>query len=134
MMAARRRKAPGPAVRLWRRIDLDGVFAFALFAAMLFISDLGTLGAALFSLAALGYLAVRASQLGEILAPRVLLLLIPGFAIFSVFWSQAHVDTAKYALEFALTIGVGLLLSGPRGPRPCYGACSRLSRFTSRSR
>jgi exopolysaccharide production protein ExoQ len=95
---------------------MDGLFAFVLFTAMLFISDLATIGAALFSLAALGYIAMRRSQWREILAPRVVFLLIPVFTILSILWSSAPVDSAKYALEFVVTVGIGLLLSA--APRP----------------
>jgi exopolysaccharide production protein ExoQ len=97
-------------------LDSDSFFAFALFVPMLFISGLGTLGAALFSGLAVIYAAARLAQFGEIFAPRAFLLIIPGLAVFSVLWSEAPADTLKYSLEFSLTVGFALLLSA--APRP----------------
>lgn len=102
--------------RLRAAIDPDGFFAFAIFVPMLFISSLGTIGAVLFTALAMVYVVVRMSQLGEVLAPRMVILVIPAFAVLSTLWSQAPVETLKYSLEFCLTVGFGLLLSA--APRP----------------
>jgi exopolysaccharide production protein ExoQ len=102
--------------KLRNGIDPDGFFAFALFLPMLFISGLGTLGAAIFSCLAVIYAARRFSQLGEIVAPRAFILVIPFLALVSTLWSQAPGETLKYSIEFAMTVGFGLLLSA--APRP----------------
>ena len=102
------------ATQSWR--ESDASVAFALFVPMLFMSELGTIGAALFSAVALLYVAQRARQLRAIVAPRAFLLAIPFLALLSTMWSEVPGDTLKYSLEFALTIGVGLVLSA--APRP----------------
>lgn len=96
--------------------DTDGFFSFALFTATLFIGTLGTAGAALVSMLALAYIVVRTRQLGEILVPRAFILIIPTLAILSLLWSQARDETIKYSLEYAMTVGVAMLLSA--APRP----------------
>ncbi|HEY3916638.1 MAG TPA: O-antigen ligase family protein [Stellaceae bacterium] len=111
-----RRKAAKP----WLKFDSDGVFAFIIFAvmllgSMLFVSN-SMIGAVLFAALALAYTVTRFSQLGEILASRWLILVIPIFAFLSTLWSQAPTETIKYSLEFGLTVVVGLLLSA--APRP----------------
>jgi exopolysaccharide production protein ExoQ len=97
-----------------RSVDLDAVFAFALFTPMLFIGKLQTAGAAL----AMGlvplYLFVRREKLLRTLAPRSFLFAIPAFALFSVVWSQAPAETLKYAGEYWGTVTAGLLLSSAR--------------------
>ncbi|HVA12426.1 MAG TPA: O-antigen ligase family protein [Stellaceae bacterium] len=91
---------------------------------MLFITDLGTIGAALFALVAVVYIAMRASQLGGVLAPRAFLLAIPLLAILSTMWSEAPAVTLKYSLEFALTIGAALTLSAaPQSKAVLWGLC-----------
>ena len=113
---APRRVKPKPPKRPWIEFDPDGVFAFVNFLAMLFISSLGTIGAVIFTALAVAYGVLRFAQLREILMPRAVILVIPAFAIFSVLWSEAPTETLKYSIEFALTVGVGLLLSA--SPRP----------------
>lgn len=102
--------------RWWRQIDADGFFAFALFVPMLFISGLGTLGAAAFSVLAVVYVLLRRAQLGEILAPRLFILVIPFLAFASTLWSQSHAETLKYSIEFGLTVVVAQILAA--APRP----------------
>jgi exopolysaccharide production protein ExoQ len=87
-----------------------------LLSSMLFAQSLASVGAVLFVLLALAYIAVRFSQLGEIIAPRTFILAIPVFAVLSTLWSQSPVDTFKYSIEFFLTVLLGLLVSA--APRP----------------
>ena len=114
---ARRVSSLKPPRRPWFTLDSDGFFAFALVALILFASTLGTLGAVAISALALAYMILRLPQLGEIMAPRAFILVIPLFAIVSIFWSQSPVDTLKYSLEFALTVGVALLMSAAPYPK-----------------
>jgi exopolysaccharide production protein ExoQ len=110
--------APRPRVTAAQteKADVDGVFAFALFATMLFILQLGTLGAVLFLSLVLVYAGLRWNRLYEILRPRAFLLCIPVLIVFSTVWSERPVETFKYSLEFAATFGAALLLSGSRRP------------------
>ena len=117
-LAAKRRPARRVKTRASARarLDADAFFAFAVFLSVLSVGDFGTIGAVAVSGLAVLYAVVRMRQLGEILMPRALLLVIPAFAVFSTLWSESPPDTLKYSLEFALTVVVGLLLSAT--PRP----------------
>lgn len=112
------RRAPGPKPprRRWFQFDADGFFAFV-FVTLFFASMLGTLAAVAVVAMAAVYIALRLPQLGEILAPRAIILVVPIFAVLSFFWSQSPVDTLKYSLEFALTVGLGLILSAAPHPK-----------------
>ena len=102
----------------WRigglRLDPDGVFAFLLFLPLLFIAQLGSLGAAAVAAVIPLYVFVRRERLLQVMWPRLFLFLVPAFALFSVLWSQAPGETFKYAIEFGLTVLAGLLLSSAR--------------------
>jgi exopolysaccharide production protein ExoQ len=111
---ARRLPEPKPPRRPLFRFDSDGFFAFVF--VTLFVSMLGTISAVAIVVMGFVYIALRLPQLGEIMAPRTFILVIPIFALLSFLWSQSPVDTVKYGLEFALTVVVGLLLSA--APRP----------------
>src|SRR5262249_24683655 len=74
---ARRLPRPKPPRRPWFTFDSDGFFAFVLVALMLFAWTLGTAGAVAISAVALIYTMLRLPQLGEILAPRAFVLIIP---------------------------------------------------------
>lgn len=95
-------------------IDIDGAFALALFLPMLFIGRLGTLGGAMIAAFVPLYLFLRQERLFRMFLPRSFLFLVPGFAVFSVLWSQAPGESLRYAVELALTVTVGLLLSSAR--------------------
>jgi hypothetical protein len=51
-----------------------------------------------------------------VLWPRGLLLVAPLVAGLSVFWSQAPGETAKFAVEYGITVLGALLLAGARNP------------------
>lgn len=97
-------------------LDLEFATAFGLFSAMLFISQLGSLGA----LAIIGltgfYALLHLSRLYQILLPRAFILAIPAVIVMSTLWSETRTETLKYAIEFTITVGAGLLLSGSRRP------------------
>lgn len=95
-------------------LDLDGLFALALFLLMLFIVQLGMRGAALIAALTPLYLFLRREQLMQVLAPRSFLLIVPALAFGSVLWSRAESATLKYAVELAITVAAGLLLSSAR--------------------
>jgi exopolysaccharide production protein ExoQ len=97
-------------------LDLEFATAFGLFSAMLFISQLGSLGA----LAIIGltgfYALLHLARLYHILLPRAFILAIPAVIVMSTLWSETRTETLKYAIEFTITVGAGLLLSGSRRP------------------
>ena len=95
-------------------IDIDGLFAVALLAPMLFVGQLGALGVAMVAGLVPLYLFLRREGLFKVLAPRSFLLLIPAYAAFSVLWSTATGETLRYAVELAITVIAGLLLSSAR--------------------
>jgi exopolysaccharide production protein ExoQ len=95
-------------------IDLDGVFAFALVTPMLFIANLGTLGGAMVAALTPIYLWVRRKQLGRVLLTRAGLYAFAAYCLFSVIWSEAPKDSLKTAIEYGLTITVGIVLSSAR--------------------
>ena len=97
-------------------IDADGLFALAIFLPLLFIAQLATLGAALFAVLAPIYLFVRRKGLVRVLLPRAFLFIVPAFAMLSTLWSEAPQETFRFAVELALTVLVGLLLSSARRP------------------
>jgi len=114
---ARRLPRPKPPRRPWFTFDSDGFFAFVLVALMLFAWTLGTAGAVAISAVVLIYTMLRLPQLGEILAPRAFVLIIPLFVVLSILWSQSPIDTVKYSFEFALTISVAMSLSAAPYPK-----------------
>ncbi len=92
-------------------LETDGVFAFLLLLPLLFIAQIGALGAAMFAGLTCVYLVVRRQGLTHILMVRAFLFLIPAFAFLSVVWSEAPSETFKFSIELTLTILAGLLLS-----------------------
>lgn len=110
----------GPAVKppsriaLLTGVDVDGVFAFLLLLPLLFMAQLGALGAVAFALLAPLYLYVRRSTLVSMLQPRVFLFALPALALLSLVWSEAPRESLKGALELGATVMVGLLLSSAR--------------------
>lgn len=97
-------------------LDLDGLFAFAIFVPLLFIAEWGALAAAAVAVLTPAYLFLRRETLLQALLPRAFLLLIPLFALFSVAWSEAPGETFKLSLELGITIVAGLGLSSARQP------------------
>lgn len=95
-------------------VDIDGAFALALFLPMLFIGKLGTVGGAMIAALAPLYLFMRRERLFKLFVPRSFLFLVPAFAVFSVLWSQAPGESLRYAVELAITVAAGLLLSSAR--------------------
>lgn len=96
------------------RIDLDAVFTFALFVALLFIATWGVKSAAAIAALTPIYLLVRRRKLERVLIPRAFLFVPVAFAVFSTLWSEAPKETLKCALEFGITVTAGLLISSAR--------------------
>ncbi|WP_395671348.1 O-antigen ligase family protein [Phenylobacterium sp.] len=109
---AREPEPHGPALRIaGLRLDFDGVFTFLLFVALLFMANLGTLGAAAVAGTVPLYLFARRRGLERVLTVRAFLFAIPALAIFSTVWSEAPKETLKYGLELAITVVAGLMIS-----------------------
>jgi len=113
-------KSPPREPRAWLiasdLLDLEFVTAFGLFATMLFLSQLGSLGALLVVSLTSGYALLHMRRLYDILLPRAFLLLIPAVIVMSSLWSETRSETLKYGLEFAFTAGAGIMLSASRRP------------------
>lgn len=95
-------------------VDPDGFFAVALFLPMLFISNWGTLGAAVIAGVVPLYLFARRERLLPIMVKRSFLFAVPALAMMSVVWSEAPRETFKYAAELGITVIAGLLLSSAK--------------------
>lgn len=98
-------------------IHSEGLFAFALFAPILFVAQLGTFGALIFSMVAVIYAGKRRKTLYRMLRGRWFLLLFPAYALVSVLWSSLPYETLKHSLEFMLTIFAALLIASSTNPR-----------------
>lgn len=97
-------------------LDIDGLFAFAIFVPLLFIAQWGSLAAAAVAALTPAYLFMRRDILLQALLPRAVLLLIPLFALFSVAWSEAPAETFKLSLMLGITVVGGLVMSAAREP------------------
>jgi len=98
-------------------LDTDGAFAFGLFVTMLFIPQLGTIGAVFFIALTAGYAALSWRRLYDTLRPRAFLLIVPLLCVFSTVWSEHPSETLRYSIEFGITVAAGLLLSDARHPK-----------------
>jgi exopolysaccharide production protein ExoQ len=112
------RQPPRPRAKLvaLALFDLEFVAAFVLFVSMLFISQLGSLGALMIVGVTAAYMLLHIAELYEILLPRAFILAIPFVVVFSTLWSETPTDTLKYAIEFTITVVIGLMLSASRRP------------------
>jgi exopolysaccharide production protein ExoQ len=95
-------------------VDIDGVFAIALIAPMLFVGKLGPMAVAMVAGLVPLYLFLRRDGLFKLFLPRSFLFLVPAFAIFSVVWSTATGESLRYGIELTITVIAGLLLSSAR--------------------
>ena len=115
---ARRRVVRRPArARTFRLFDLDGIFAFVLFAGSLLIVTLGSYGALLFSLAAIGFALLRPRAVVSAVKQHWVFLLFPCYALLSTIWSDALPHTAKHSVEYVMTAMAGIFIASSRNPR-----------------
>lgn len=106
----------GPPKRSWRRIDLDGIFAFALFLPILFADRLDALSGAIFAGLLAVYAVVRGGTLLQILAPRLFLLIPAVLAVTSTLWSELPQESFREGLGLTLTLMAAILLSAAKSP------------------
>lgn len=109
-------EAGGPPRGFWRRVDLDGVFAFSLFMPILFGAAFGALTAAIFVGLVAVYATLRWKSLLSILGPRLFLLAPAALAVVSTAWSAAPEESLRQGLALTLTLSAALLLSAARSP------------------
>lgn len=95
-------------------IDIDGLFAFGLFLPMLYLSQWTSLGAATIAAVVPAYMFLRRERLAKVMTPRLFLLALPLFAMFSVVWSLYPKESLRHSVELGITIMAGLLLSSAR--------------------
>lgn len=98
-------------------VDLDGVFAFFIFAGSLLIVELASYGAAVFCCALAGYFIARSDAVRNTLQRQWPFLIFPCFAMMSTLWSDAPFHTLKHSIEFTLTVVAGLLLASVKNPK-----------------
>ena len=94
----------------------EALFAAGVMLPTLFVVQLGSKAPALSFALTLVWLAVRGRQALGGIARRWPLLLVPGFAVLSVVWSDYPSDTAKHAAELCLTVLGGLMLATSPAP------------------
>jgi exopolysaccharide production protein ExoQ len=112
-------------------VDIDGAFAFALIAPLLFIVQLGTLGALIFTVVTLGYAALRVRDIPTMLRGRWFLLLLPLYMLLSFTWSDIPAETVKHAIEFLITVFAGILIAASPNPRASLlGICAAFAIYT----
>jgi exopolysaccharide production protein ExoQ len=115
---APRKVAESPVLRVGAlALDLDAAFAFGITAAMLFISTLGTMGAAVIAGLVPLYLFVRRRDLMDVFVGRAFLFAFPAFALVSVLWSEARSDSLRFAVELLITVTAGVLFSSAANKR-----------------
>ena len=116
-----RLREPVPAGRRGEQVpplvDLDGANIFVMVMSLLFVAQMATYSAVLFTLSVIVYVLRHRGSLREILRAQGFFLLFPAYAILSTLWSVAPVDTFKHALEFLLTVVAALLVVQARNRR-----------------
>ena len=83
---------------------------------MLFVTQLGSLGALFIVTVTAAYVLLHIQRLYDILLPRAFILAIPAVVLVSTLWSETRSETLKYGIEFACTVAAGLMLSASRRP------------------
>jgi exopolysaccharide production protein ExoQ len=92
-------------------VDMDAIFAFLITVSMVFIAQLGSLGAAAIAGLTPLYLLVRRRGLIDSLVERAFLFAFPALALCSVLWSQARSDSLRFAVELTITVVAGVLFA-----------------------
>jgi len=98
-------------------IDMDGANIFVMTMSLLFVSQMATYSAVLFTLSVVAYALRHRGSLRQILRTQGFFLMFPGYAILSTLWSQAPADTLKHSVEFFITVVAALLLVQARNRR-----------------
>ena len=114
----------GPAMRPRRRTfwtllaalspPLDGLYGFCLFAAMLFVQQLGSLAGLLIAILPIGYAVMRRRSYFQALRSNLILFAFPVFAIVSTIWSESPAASARYGAELLLTVAGAIVLVAAR--------------------
>src|SRR5688500_17478783 len=80
--------------------------------AILFSIVLGPLSPVILTLSLPAFAVLRWERIPRVLSDSWPLLLLPGFAIVSVLWSQVPGTTARYAFLYLITVLVGIVMGG----------------------
>lgn len=114
--------------------SLDGVYAFLLGAAMLFVQEAGSAAGAAMAVLPLLYMALRRRMAGRVLTTRWVLFLFPAVALMSVVWSEDPKVSLKYALELWLTFAAAVGLASSRQPEAVLkGICLAFTLYVGAS-
>lgn len=95
---------------------MDGVYAFLLVAAMLFVQQLGSLSGLMVVVLPLTYAMFQPKRFFRMLASKWLLCLFPLFAVASVLWSENPGASLRYSLELVMTVAAAICLLIGRRP------------------
>jgi exopolysaccharide production protein ExoQ len=98
-------------------VDMDSAIFFMMTMSLLFVAQLATISAALFSLSVIVYAMRHRGALGEVLRTQTFFLLFAAYGLISTLWSVAPGDTFKHAVEFTLTVIGALFLARARNRR-----------------
>ena len=96
------------------RPPLDGAYGFCMFAAMLFVQELGSLAGLVISVLPLLYVALRPRTFSRTLASAWPVLLLPLFCILSAVWSDYVGATLRYGAEYLITAFAAVTLISAR--------------------
>ncbi|MBV9693894.1 MAG: O-antigen ligase family protein, partial [Alphaproteobacteria bacterium] len=98
-------------------VSWDAVFSFVLFSSMLFVLELGSLGAALFCATTFACFAARVRAFPATLREYWYLLPFPLFIVLSFLWSNVPIETLKHGAEFAITILAAIFIVSSRNQK-----------------
>ena len=98
-------------------IDMDGANVFVMMTSLLFVPQMATYGAALFTLSVLVLAFRHRGSTREVFRNYGFFLLFPGYALLSTLWSETAVETLKHSGEFAITVFAALLFTQIRNRR-----------------
>jgi exopolysaccharide production protein ExoQ len=100
----------------WAQDAIEAGFAFAILLPLLFVGQITSLAPAISFAMTVAYAYFRRRDILTVMSARWPLLLFPGFALASTFWSIYPSVTLKHALELCVTCAGGLLFAGSRRP------------------
>lgn len=98
-------------------LDMDGANIFVMVAALLFLAQMATYGALLFTLSVVIYALRHHGSVREVFRNQGFFLLFPAYAMLSTLWSEVPAETFKHSIEFALTVMAALLVVQVRNRR-----------------
>jgi exopolysaccharide production protein ExoQ len=98
-------------------LDWDGANIFVMVASLLFLAQMATYGAILFTLSVVVYALRHHGAAREAIRKQGFFLLFPAYAMLSTLWSEVPAETLKHSGEFTLTVMAALLIIQVRNRR-----------------